>query len=316
MAHRQQETKPNLHLSLVFIQPTGLTNMILGTPTKLASQFRLTYNMILSLLRVEALKIEDMIKRSFSENLTQKLLPDQEMKLQETSKKMDALTKLDCVICVPNIYDYYEACMRYLYLTFEMKSKIMCSPQGIKSLSVGRVVMVNNIYYRNVIGVIVQSGTSSLSKTSSYLNKEDVTKTYEILILYDKNQVNAKLNESSVPLPPTRINLPTREDMISQSIQVPITDILFIFSSSLKFKAVADEERVILSQLYDMATQVNATQDLDELDWSKLRELEFQEKYQERHSLFEYMRTFQCNQCPDFVHHVSSIFFLGTCRFC
>ena len=52
--------------------------MILGTPGKLSSQFRLTYNMILNLLRVEALRVEEMIKRSFSENASQKLLPDQQ----------------------------------------------------------------------------------------------------------------------------------------------------------------------------------------------------------------------------------------------
>ena len=51
--------------------------MILGRPSKLESQFRLTYNMILNLLRVEALRVEEMIKRSFSENLSQRLLPDQ-----------------------------------------------------------------------------------------------------------------------------------------------------------------------------------------------------------------------------------------------
>ena len=57
--------------------------MILGKPGKLNSQFRLTYNMILNLLRVEALKVEEMIKRSFSENASQKLLPDQQLKVAE-----------------------------------------------------------------------------------------------------------------------------------------------------------------------------------------------------------------------------------------
>lgn len=57
--------------------------MILGTPSKLQSQFRLTYNMILNLLRVEALRVEEMIKRSFSENRSQKLLPDQQKKVIE-----------------------------------------------------------------------------------------------------------------------------------------------------------------------------------------------------------------------------------------
>jgi superfamily II RNA helicase len=57
--------------------------MLLGKPTKLQSQFRLTYNMILNLLRVEALKVEEMIKRSFSENASQRLLPDQQQKVVE-----------------------------------------------------------------------------------------------------------------------------------------------------------------------------------------------------------------------------------------
>jgi antiviral helicase SKI2 len=56
---------------------------MLGTPAKLSSQFRLTYNMILNLLRVEALRVEEMIKRSFSENASQSLLPDQQKKVLE-----------------------------------------------------------------------------------------------------------------------------------------------------------------------------------------------------------------------------------------
>jgi superfamily II RNA helicase len=55
--------------------------MITGKPGKLASQFRLTYNMILNLLRVETLKVEEMIKRSFSENASQQLLPDQQKEI-------------------------------------------------------------------------------------------------------------------------------------------------------------------------------------------------------------------------------------------
>lgn len=50
--------------------------MMLGDPTKLISQFRLTYNMILHLLRVESIRVEEMIKRSFSENASQKMLPE------------------------------------------------------------------------------------------------------------------------------------------------------------------------------------------------------------------------------------------------
>jgi antiviral helicase SKI2 len=55
--------------------------MIIGVPGKLSSQFRLTYNMILNLLRVEALRVEEMIKRSFSENASQRLLPTHEKEI-------------------------------------------------------------------------------------------------------------------------------------------------------------------------------------------------------------------------------------------
>lgn len=65
-----------------------LHKMMLGTPARLQSQFRLTYNMILNLLRVEALRVEEMIKRSFSENASQRLLPDQQRKVTEVRSEM------------------------------------------------------------------------------------------------------------------------------------------------------------------------------------------------------------------------------------
>jgi antiviral helicase SKI2 len=62
-----------------------LNDMMLGVPGRLSSQFRLTYNMILNLLRVEALKVEEMIKRSFSENAAQKLAPEQQRQVAVVS---------------------------------------------------------------------------------------------------------------------------------------------------------------------------------------------------------------------------------------
>lgn len=55
-------------------EPNSLRTMLAGKATTLTSQFRLTYNMILNLLRVEVLTVTDMMKRSFSEFHTQKAL--------------------------------------------------------------------------------------------------------------------------------------------------------------------------------------------------------------------------------------------------
>jgi antiviral helicase SKI2 len=66
-----------------------LKEMMLGKPSKLISQFRLTYNMILNLLRVEALRVEEMIKRSFSENAAQSLAPEQQILVTAVSSVRD-----------------------------------------------------------------------------------------------------------------------------------------------------------------------------------------------------------------------------------
>ena len=44
-----------------------MRTLLSGKATKLESQFRLTYGMILNLMRVEDLRVEDMLARSFAE---------------------------------------------------------------------------------------------------------------------------------------------------------------------------------------------------------------------------------------------------------
>lgn len=84
------------HFTNIFaLQQTSLLKMMLGTPGKLQSQFRLTYNMILNLLRVEALRVEEMIKRSFSENSSQRLLPEHQKQVAEVCLYLPFLIPVD-----------------------------------------------------------------------------------------------------------------------------------------------------------------------------------------------------------------------------
>lgn len=76
------------------LSPFDFKDVTLGTPTKLSSQFRLTYNMILNLLRIEALKVEEMIKHSFSENSSQVLMPENKKKVEELTKNLENLKVL------------------------------------------------------------------------------------------------------------------------------------------------------------------------------------------------------------------------------
>ena len=56
-----------------------LKKLLTGSATKLSSQFRLSYNMILNLIRASDLSVEDMIKRSFSEFHAQKALSSHDL---------------------------------------------------------------------------------------------------------------------------------------------------------------------------------------------------------------------------------------------
>jgi superfamily II RNA helicase len=92
----------------LFPKQSILSHMITGKPGKLASQFRLTYNMILNLLRVETLKVEEMIKRSFSENASQQVLPDQQKKILEVGS--DALPLPYILILLFRMRRLYQRC--------------------------------------------------------------------------------------------------------------------------------------------------------------------------------------------------------------
>jgi antiviral helicase SKI2 len=111
--------------------PAGeLRQMILGDPTKLRSQFRLTYNMILNLLRVEALKIEEMIKRSFSENATQALLPQHAKQVELSEANLNKIKREPCEICDKDLEACHQAAMTYEQLTTDLHISLLASPVG------------------------------------------------------------------------------------------------------------------------------------------------------------------------------------------
>lgn len=87
-------------------EESDLKHVIVGSATRLESQFRITYIMILHLLRVEELKVEDMLKRSFAEFHAQKKLPEMQQLLK---RKLNQPTKvIECIKGQPTIEEYYD----------------------------------------------------------------------------------------------------------------------------------------------------------------------------------------------------------------
>jgi antiviral helicase SKI2 len=126
--------------------PAGtLRRMILGDPTKLRSQFRLTYNMILNLLRVEALKIEEMIKRSFSENATQALLPEHEKQVQLSEANLAKIKREPCSCCDIDLAICHQAAVEYEKLTTELHLGLLTSPVGRRLFMIKRLVVYRKV---------------------------------------------------------------------------------------------------------------------------------------------------------------------------
>lgn len=126
--------------------PAGaLRRMMLGDPTKLRSQFRLTYNMILNLLRVEALKIEEMIKRSFSENATQALLPEHEKQVQLSEASLSKIKREPCTYCDVDLAACHQASVEYEKLTRELHLGLMTSPVGKRLFMIKRLVVYRKV---------------------------------------------------------------------------------------------------------------------------------------------------------------------------
>lgn len=122
-----------------------LKQMILGDPTKLRSQFRLTYNMILNLLRVEALKIEEMIKKSFSENATQTLLPKHEREIKLSQADLLKVMREPCEMCDIDLESCHEAAMAFQATTREFLSLLTTAPAGRRIFSSKRVIVFHKV---------------------------------------------------------------------------------------------------------------------------------------------------------------------------
>ncbi|KAL3043712.1 hypothetical protein OYC64_003553 [Pagothenia borchgrevinki] len=141
--------------------------MMLGKPTTLQSQFRLTYTMILNLLRVEALRVTDMMRRSFSEN--HRDTQASESRISQLKKTLSSLPPLDNEGQLSDMLPYYYTVTELRTTTEALQRAILESVNGLKALSVGRVVVVNNKQHLNALGVILQVSNDSVNRTFTAL---------------------------------------------------------------------------------------------------------------------------------------------------
>ncbi|XP_068929383.1 superkiller complex protein 2 [Petaurus breviceps papuanus] len=181
-----------------------LHRMMLGKPSQLQSQFRLTYTMILNLLRVDALRVEDMMKRSFSEFPSRKDSKAHEQTLAELTKRLGALEEPDTSGQLADLPDYYSWGEELTETRGLIQRRIMESVNGLKSLSVGRVVVVKNQEHQNALGVILQ------------VSSDTTNRFFTTLILCEKQPLERPLPGSS-----SSLDVPYPDDLVGHKLFLP-----------------------------------------------------------------------------------------------
>jgi antiviral helicase SKI2 len=110
------------------------------------------------------------------------------------------------------------------------------------------------------------------------------------------------------PLPVCHVDIP--EAVSHDIVTLFYTDISIITKYDIRMDYPAgisvgsEQASGIEQQLLEIANEMAGKDDLAELDWSKIRDMEFQERYRDKRAMMRSLKSFDCIHCPELVHHV------------
>jgi len=147
-----------------------LHGMMQGRPTRLESKFRITYSMILNLLRVEQLRVEDMMKRSFAELSTQKKVSLHKERGVELRARLETLPDISASH-LATIQQFYTAASEWLAMRKDIWSLALSHPVPAKALQPGRLLVCTwgSAGQRNVLGALLAVDNKAKQRTFSVL---------------------------------------------------------------------------------------------------------------------------------------------------
>ncbi|KAK1758129.1 NUC185 domain-containing protein [Echria macrotheca] len=281
---------------------TDLRQMILGEPSKLRSQFRLTYNMILNLLRVEALKIEEMIKRSFSEHATQQLLPEHEKAVKISEADLAKIKRDPCPICDDHMDDCLQAGEDYKQLTTDLYRGLLGIAVGRKMFTPGRLIVYMKEGVRTP-GILLSEGASvKSSATNPSLHVLEIKTGRELRNDTDLLPFVAPFRRFLTPLPQAKRHIATK------TLHVPLRDLVHLTRHITKgivpeiFDGgegyVAAKER-----LHAICQSWTALNIWDEMDLSRIRSLQLHEIITKRAEAEAKLTTSPAVHCGYFLKH-------------
>lgn len=323
-----------------------LHKMMLGKPTQLISRFRLTYSMILNLLRVEELRVEDMMKRSFAEFHMQKDALQRKREVEELERKLQNIKELDCAFCSEDLKGYFKACRELSELTKEVQAAILSSSHGQRALSPGRVITINTAVHKNTLAVILQAqnvSTQGYSTMQSQPVSSPKERKFQVLVICDAAEnkpvnndmkanskvpdaVKGDVDDDVQPFIKRRLFLPEGR-CSNRIIQVNGNEISAISVRQMKVdtsKIIDDHKKRMLPRFRDDPpgrTTLSAEQELlrlseanpeglgamDPIKDFNIRDIDMVTTIARKQSLEEQIINYKCLNCPTFSEHFKSV---------
>jgi antiviral helicase SKI2 len=298
--------------SVIIVAPGGgeappvaeLRQMIMGEPSKLRSQFRLTYNMILNLLRVEALKIEEMIKRSFSEHATQQLLPEHEKAVKISEADLAKVKREPCDICDVDLDTCHAAAQNHKQLTIDLHLGLLATPVGRRMFSKNRLVVYQKDGIRTP-GILLREGATSGNAPTIHVleirTRRDQRDSTDLL------PYMSKFRTMFTKLPQSKKHISTK------TVHIPVTDLECVTNTIVKGVV---PNIIVGGEGYEDAKKELARlcsswelNEWNELDWTKIKDLLLRDNLTKRVQEAITSQKASCLKCPNFLKHVSYHFF-------
>lgn len=279
-----------------------LRSMILGEPSKLRSQFRLTYNMILNLLRVEALKIEEMIKRSFSEHATQQLLPEHEKDVKLAQADLAKVKRESCQVCDTAMDECHQATQDYKQLTLELYKGLLRITFGRKMFSQQRLIVFNWEGIRTA-GILLSEGMSPRGSTDDPILhvcairpvRERRDATDQLPFIPDFRKYLHKLPQG-------------KRRLVIRTLHIPLSDVECLTRWVLKgtipeiFQG-GEAGQQAMERLQDICSGWDDR--WDEANMAKIKSMQLQEIVDKRIQLVKKISSSSATKCSSFLKHVS-----------
>ncbi|KAG0710204.1 Helicase SKI2W [Chionoecetes opilio] len=154
---------------------SDLHRMMLGKPSKLESKFKITYSMMLRILRVESMTVEDIMKRSFSEAVQMANQSKYQKELEQIEARLASEPEFSCLIC-KDIKEYYAIARDYTKQRRHVYTAMMGFLGVVKAMSPGRLLVVSHGQYQQRLACLLKLDQRDQNKLTVFVlrGKEEV----------------------------------------------------------------------------------------------------------------------------------------------